>query len=368
MSSVGLFDEAKFAQSLLALARGDTRVTSGHLFWRLDDAYNQCAESVFTAMLARVVKTICAELVTAKLNQALCDFVIAITVCVLGSPCVFQSLTSYDLPWTLEMAREILVQSQLMQPCRHSQCVEPRFLGISCMLGYAKYGVDEVPWSGASCPLSKWIQNKALHSSALKLLSNDAATLERLLHVPMLYGRIRNAEDFSLMALNVSETSLRTILPTYALETFIAQVILAHNTTIRLYIGSKIETATMLKSMVDIKPAWSALLNVIDIDTPQRWISFCTKLDSLCYLPCSHCLDNDTTGGFNCHSFAVKRFQLFEQEEANAVTRAAHIVQVITESTLVPHAIARLIASYEVDSRLSYTVRTIERGHPFIFH
>jgi len=51
-----------------------------------------------------------------------------------------------------------------------------------------------------------------------------------------------------------------------------------------------------------------------------------------------------------------------EKSESAVAGRAVCVVDAILEGTPLPHSLARLTASYEVNTSLRHTIRTIEAG------
>jgi len=133
----------------------------------------------------------------------------------------------------------------------------------------------------------------------------------------------------------------------------------------------------MLSFLAHVKPAWCALLNVmINIITPQHWTLFRAKLVDTCNSFCYVCENislnnnnnNNNTGVLTehvqaCGLPALECFRLMEQAEINVASRAVSVVDIVYACTSLPCVLSRLSASYELDSSLCYTARTIEAGY-----
>ena len=394
LSSVKLFDQDEFAQSLLDWARRERFISCVDVYWRLVVAHKQCAPGLFPGVLARVIITVCAGLDTASDAIAFRNFVGATTICIIGSPCLFGHLDTHNIALTPEMSRKIENACQKLA-CEHQECIEARFISISHVQRNAKHACERGV-RARPCLLSDWVRGKICYTSNLKLSSVDKATLDRLLRIPLRCTHATNAEETSLIALNASEEALRTMLMSRSslsssssleepLDRFVVQVILAHTTTAGLYHAPRISTSTseakdninavaMQAYLVNIKSAWCALLNIIGIDSPRRWVDFHAQLVDACRSSCPGCentrppvLDADNVFWMErtrkCRFLALRFFRRLQHTETNVAHRAVQIVDAITTSTPLPCVLARLSAIYEVDSSLHYTIRTIEAGH-----
>ena len=371
--SSGDYDEDELTQTLLVWICNRPVLTLNTLNTMLIKAM-----STYTGSVACVIKAVCADLD----GNSLSDFGIAITLCIIGSPCVFGSIESYGLTWTLDSTHRIIEESRMLV-CSHNACIEKQFCGISHVM--CNTICEDISLIRSdSCLLSKWLRDTVQHRYDLKLSSDDSATLERLLHVPMLLTHTPTSEEMSLMAINVSEAALHTIHPPSCVSSmFVAQVILAHTTTVKLYHAPKqyrlrwssdsepeAEAVCMLAYLAHVKPAWCALLNAVNLDSPQCWAYFRAQLDTAASAFCPVCLillydDDDYVDGVRadiCRLPAMECFRRLEQDEVNCASRAKCIVDEIIGWTPFPREIARLAASYEVDSMLLYTIRTIETG------
>jgi len=387
MSSSLTDNELKFNQLFLAMVH-DQSIWASSMGMKsfLRHARPLITPDLFPKALARVTKSVCADLTTAKLQS----FIVAMSVAIIGGgPCVFGRIESYDFTWTLEMTRVIASRCR-RDVCSHHACVESQFHGMSHIIHNTPLGISEIDsismgWGcGGSGLLVAWLYNNAQHD--LKLLSDNASLLERLLHVPMIYAHTFTTEDVSVLALNVSEASLHAILSSSSssssseyLDTFVMHTLLAHNTTTGLYHKPKQlqgtegdDTICMLSYLSIIKTAWSALLNAVDFNRPRRWALFRTKLYEIGNRSCSifgHAMEHDNGNDVSiahssvCRLPAIECFKLFEHAEINSAIRAAQIVEEIVGCTPLPDALARLVATYEVDSSLRHTLRTIETGN-----
>jgi len=196
-----------------------------------------------------------------------------------------------------------------------------------------------------------------------------------------------DAEQTSLVALNISEPSLRTFLnplssvsSSETMDKFAAQVVLAHTTTFRLYPSLKrtstdveYDEVAMQSYLKTVRPAWCALMNTINVDSPQRWRLFLAILVDICQSRCPTCIDIQTRywglsslsvcNARTCRLPALECFRRLEQTEADAADRGKQVVGAVEAWTQWPFVLACLLASYEVDSSLRYTVLTIEKGY-----
>jgi len=113
MSSVESFDESEFTQSILVYATSGGRwVCYRNVRSRLVDAHSKCAKNTFTGVLVRVIETICSKRNADYDHTTLNHLVVAITMCIIGSPCMFAPVAEYKIEWTHDQIKMIVGQIQ----------------------------------------------------------------------------------------------------------------------------------------------------------------------------------------------------------------------------------------------------------------